>query len=136
MDDYNRYVTAVNKIYDYLEKMKAGWNNMDNKNYIDNIDDYKSIVTSRAEEFKLPRTVQVEKTENLEEEVEEETPEDQHRQQPPPPPMPPQGGYAGGSTGGMTVSVGNRNLDVPGLPASFVPSDIQPRVPVSEGLVE
>ena len=132
MDDYNRYVTAVNKIYDYLEKMKAGWNNMDNKNYIDNIDDYKSIVTSRAEEFKLPRTVQVEKTENLEEEVEEETPADQHRQQPPPPLMPSQGGYAGGTT----VSVGNRNLDVPGLPASFVPSDIQPRVPVSEGLVE
>lgn len=62
MDDYNRYVTAVNKIYDYLEKMKAGWNNSDNKNYIDNIDDFKNIVISQAEEFKKPPTVKLEKT--------------------------------------------------------------------------
>ena len=129
MDDYNRYVTAVNKIYDYLEKMRAGWNNMDNKNYIDNIDDYKSIVTSRAEEFKLPRTVKVEETENLEEE--EPAPVDPHRQQPPPPPMPPESaGYAGGTT----MSVGTRNLDVPGLPASFVPADT--RIPISEGILK
>jgi len=62
MDDYNRYVTAVNKIYDYLEKMKAGWNNLDNKNYIDNIDDFKNIVISKADEFKKPPTVTLEKT--------------------------------------------------------------------------
>lgn len=73
MDDYNRYVTAVNKIYDYLEKMKAGWNNMDNKNYIDNIDDYKNIVISKADEFKKPPTVTLEKTSaQLEEEQERE----------------------------------------------------------------
>ena len=62
MDDYNRYVTAVNKIFDYLEKMKAGWNNNDNKNYIDNIDEFKTVVTSKAEEFKKPPTVTLEKT--------------------------------------------------------------------------
>lgn len=60
MDDYNRYVTAVNKIYDYLEKMKAGWNNLDNKNYIESIDEFKSVVTSRAELMKKPPTVQIE----------------------------------------------------------------------------
>ena len=62
MDDYNRYVTAVNKIFDYLEKMKAGWNNTDNKNYIDTIDEFKGVVTSKADEFKKPPTVQLEKT--------------------------------------------------------------------------
>lgn len=62
MDDYNRYVTAVNKIFDYLEKMKAGWNNVDNKNYIDSIDEYKNIVITKAEEMKKPPTVTLEKS--------------------------------------------------------------------------
>ena len=54
MDDYTQYVTSVNKIFDYLEKLKAGWNNQDNKNYIDSISDYKNAVTSKAEDFKKP----------------------------------------------------------------------------------
>ena len=62
MDDYNRYVTAVNKIFDYLEKMKTGWNNVDNKNYIDNIDDFRGVVTAKAEEFKKAPTITLEKT--------------------------------------------------------------------------
>ena len=41
MSDYNQYITAVNKIFDYLEKMKAGWNNLDNINYIENIEQFK-----------------------------------------------------------------------------------------------
>ena len=57
MDDYGRYVTAVNKIFDYIEKMRAGWNNLDNKNYIDSIEDYKSVVKSKAELIKKPPTV-------------------------------------------------------------------------------
>ena len=68
MDDYNRYVTAVNKIFDYLEKMKIGWNNVDNKNYIDTIDDFRGVVTSKADEMKKPPTVQIEKTAAEEEE--------------------------------------------------------------------
>ncbi len=68
MDDYNRYVTAVNKIFDYLEKMKIGWNNVDNKNYIDTIDDFRGAVTSKADEFKKPPTMEVEKTAAEEEE--------------------------------------------------------------------
>lgn len=59
MDDYRRYVTAVNKIYDYTEKLKAGWNNLDNKNYVDSIDDFKNIVTSKAELIKRPPTVRL-----------------------------------------------------------------------------
>ena len=36
--DYNAYVTSVNKIFDYLNKMKAGWTSLDNKNYIEIIE--------------------------------------------------------------------------------------------------
>lgn len=67
MDDYTRYVTAVNKIFDYIEKMKAGWNNLDNRNYIDSINEYKSIVTSKAELIKRPPTVAIEKEDNTKE---------------------------------------------------------------------
>ena len=67
MDDYSRYVTAVNKIFDYIEKMRAGWNNLDNKNYIDSIEDYKSIVTSKADLIKKPPTVATEEGEKTSE---------------------------------------------------------------------
>ncbi len=52
MSEYNQYVTAVNLIFDYLAKMKAGWNSLDNKNYIESIEEYKQIVAVKAEEFK------------------------------------------------------------------------------------
>ena len=51
MSEYNEYVTAVNKIFDYLSKMKAGWNSMDNKNYIDSIEEYKEAVINNANKF-------------------------------------------------------------------------------------
>ena len=35
MEEYNQYVSAVNKIFDYLDKMKTGWNSLDNRNYLD-----------------------------------------------------------------------------------------------------
>ena len=80
MDDYNKYVTAVNKIFDYIEKMKAGWNNADNKNYIETIDEFKSVVTSKANEYKKPPTVQLEKTSaELEKEQEEELRKDEEK---------------------------------------------------------
>ena len=37
MNEYNQYVTAINKIFDYLAKMKVGWNSLDNRNYIEKI---------------------------------------------------------------------------------------------------
>ena len=52
MSEYNEYVTAVNKIFDYLSKMKAGWNNQDNLNYIESIEEYREVVISNAEVFK------------------------------------------------------------------------------------
>ena len=52
MKDYNQYVTAVNKIFDYLEKMKAGWSSLDNQNYIESIEEYKQEVIRTAELMK------------------------------------------------------------------------------------
>lgn len=52
MTEYNQYVNAVNKIFDYLAKMKAGWNSLDNINYIESIEEYKQVVISSAEVFK------------------------------------------------------------------------------------
>lgn len=52
MTEYNQYVNAVNKIFDYLAKMKAGWNSLDNFNYIENIEEYKQVVINSAEAFK------------------------------------------------------------------------------------
>ena len=54
MDDYNDYVTAINKIYDYISKVKAGWNNPDNYANIDKLDEFKSLVAGCADEFKKP----------------------------------------------------------------------------------
>ena len=52
MSEYNEYVTAVNKIFDYLSKRKAGWSSMDNKNYIESIEEYKQIVINNVNLFK------------------------------------------------------------------------------------
>ena len=52
MEEYNQYVTAINTIFDFLEKMKTGWNNIDNKNYIETIEEYKSVVIENAPKFK------------------------------------------------------------------------------------
>ena len=56
MKEYNEYVTAINKIFDYLAKMKAGWNSLDNLNYIESIEEYKQLVATSAEEFKTEKT--------------------------------------------------------------------------------
>ena len=64
MSDYNKYVTAINKIFDYLAKMKAGWNSLDNVNYIESIEEYKQVITNSAEEIKT--TKKEEKIESLE----------------------------------------------------------------------
>ena len=51
MSEYNEYVTAINKIFDYLARMKAGWSSMDNKNYIESIEEYKQTVIEAANKF-------------------------------------------------------------------------------------
>lgn len=54
MSDYNDYVTAVNKIFDYLNKLRTGWGSQDNISHIENIEEYKRVVVSNAEIFKNP----------------------------------------------------------------------------------
>ena len=66
MSEYNQYVTAINKIFDYLAKMKTGWNSTDNLNYIESVEEYKQTVASRANDFKDTKPP-VQKEENLEE---------------------------------------------------------------------
>ena len=62
MSEYNQYITAVNKIFDYLSKMKAGWSSLDNKNYIESIEEYKNVVIQNANNFKT----EVQETTSLE----------------------------------------------------------------------
>lgn len=52
MSDYNQYITAVNKIFDYLSKMRVGWNGQDNLNYIASIEEYKQTVINSLSLFK------------------------------------------------------------------------------------
>lgn len=51
MSEYNQYITAINKIFDYLSKMKVGWTGLDNINYIENIEEYKNIVVNSLNLF-------------------------------------------------------------------------------------
>lgn len=62
MSDYNAYVTSINKIFDYLSKMKVGWSSLDNKNYIESIEEYKKNVIQNADKFKT----EVQETKSLE----------------------------------------------------------------------
>lgn len=68
MTDYNKYVTAINKTFDYLSKMKAGWDNLDNNNYIESIEEYKQLVIDHAKDFKKEKSQiqQEESIDNLE----------------------------------------------------------------------
>ena len=65
MSEYNEYVTAINKIFDYLARMKAGWSSMDNKNYIESIEEYKQTVIEAANKFQKNNPPK-QKTESLE----------------------------------------------------------------------
>jgi len=66
MSDYNEFVTSINKIFDYLTKMKAGWNSLDNSNYIESIEEYKRLVAQDADLFKEPPKETVESLDSLE----------------------------------------------------------------------
>lgn len=54
MKEYNEYITAINKIFDYISKMKAGWTDKDNLNYIESIEEYKTVVVNSLNAFKEP----------------------------------------------------------------------------------
>lgn len=71
MSEYNDYVTSVNKIFDYLNKMRAGWDSQDNISHIENIEEYKRVVVANVETFKHPAPMP---TNEEPAEVEAETP--------------------------------------------------------------
>ena len=52
MNNYNNYVDAINKIFEYLEVMKKEFNDPDNLNYIASIEEYKDAIISNAELLK------------------------------------------------------------------------------------
>ena len=58
MSDYKEYVEAVNKIFDYVNKMKKEWDNPDNLNYLEKIEDYKEIVIDVSNRLKYPKKVE------------------------------------------------------------------------------
>lgn len=65
MSDYNKYIAAVNKIFECLEKMKTGWKNQDNYNYIDSIYEYKNIIIKNAELLKNSASLKEQGVEKL-----------------------------------------------------------------------
>ena len=62
MGDYNTYVDAINKIFEYLEIMKKEFDDPDNINYIASIEEYKDAIISNAELLKgnQPKQMKVE----------------------------------------------------------------------------
>ena len=66
MSEYNQYVTAVNKIFDHLSKMKANWTNSDNLSYIESIEEYKEVVINSVNLFNKTPSLPKTKSENLE----------------------------------------------------------------------
>lgn len=65
MSDYNKYVTAINKIFKIISQMKVSWTDQDNINYIESIEEYKKVVIDSAETFSNSHSKQVEVMEEL-----------------------------------------------------------------------
>lgn len=51
MSDYNKYVLAINKIFEVIGKIKPNYTDKDNIGYITNIEEYKEIVVKAADSF-------------------------------------------------------------------------------------
>lgn len=48
MNDYEKYVTEVNRIFSLLEKLKNSWTNNDHLSSIEEINEFKSVVIGGA----------------------------------------------------------------------------------------
>ena len=59
MNNYNSYVDAINKIFEYLEIMKKEFDDQDNINYIASIEEYKDAIISNAELIKGNKPIQM-----------------------------------------------------------------------------
>lgn len=51
MSDYNKYVLAINKIFEVLKNCKEKWNDNDNLSKIADLEEYKNIVIKAANAF-------------------------------------------------------------------------------------
>ena len=51
MSEYNEYVNSINKIFELLSKMREGYQNQDNLNYIESIEEYRDIIIDNAKIF-------------------------------------------------------------------------------------
>lgn len=51
MSDYNKYVLAVNKIFEVIGKIKGNYTDKDNLGYIASIEEYKQVVINSASTF-------------------------------------------------------------------------------------
>lgn len=63
MSEYNKYVLAVNKIFEVLGKIKNNYTDKDNLNYISSIEEYKQIVVNSAQKFSNKKDTTTEITE-------------------------------------------------------------------------
>ena len=59
MNNYNSYVDAINKIFEYLELMKKELDDQNNLNYIESIEEYKDAIISNAELLKGSKAKQM-----------------------------------------------------------------------------
>lgn len=73
MSDYNKYVLAVNKIFEVIGKIKNNYTDKDNTGYIANIEEYKQVVVNSANTFSnkkddtITEQPSMQKLDNLEE---------------------------------------------------------------------
>lgn len=51
--NYNDYANAINKIFEYISKMKAAWPNSTNIANIEKIEEYRSVVVEKSKQVQL-----------------------------------------------------------------------------------
>ena len=60
MTEYDNYITAINKIYEYLEIMKQKWNNQDNLNHIEELENYKQKIVETSKLVQQKHSIAIE----------------------------------------------------------------------------
>ena len=61
MSEYDQYVTAVNKIFENITKLKTAIKNTDNLGMIENIEQYKQVLISSANLFSKEKKLTIQK---------------------------------------------------------------------------
>jgi len=65
MSDYNKYVLAVNKIFEVIGKIKNNYTDNDNINYITSIEEYKTAVVAAANKFSNKKDASITEQPNM-----------------------------------------------------------------------